>query len=119
MDRRSVITGILGVLAAPIAWLGESREQKSPVICHSHPTGTPRDMCDYREVCEKTPHGLQTIEWEEIVPGDEIVLIDWDLGRIQRILHMGTVVSLPDFSKPGHPVVFDRAAPLDIDCVRP
>ncbi len=102
MIRREAIVGLLGLLVLPFSRLFGKQPQL---------VGNPRyNLRSHNELCKKTPKGLERVEWEDMQPGDENVVIDWIDGRIVEITDAGTSLSCRDKLNnpyPGRGIVCD------------
>ena len=88
MRRRDIL------LAAPMALIGGLQSGE----------GCPQNE---RKVARKGKEGLESIEWKDIKPGDELILFDWKDGRIVKITWTTKATTYPDSSKKGWPVEFE------------
>ena len=118
MIRRDAI---LSLLAAPVSWFwsfaGGSIADRPPRPTPVLHVPKRDDRWIFRlgsDGVELDDPEMDAIEWDEIKPGDVMLLFDYCGTRLTRITKR-VAVSLPDHSQPGSPVQFqdDHA---EIDC---
>jgi len=72
--------------------------------------GSECDVEGCRKVYRQNEDKFYPIEWKDIQKGDHLLIIDFDGRKEITQIEIAKAVSIPDFSKQGHPFMYTSDA---------